>query len=214
MTHKRDHNSKSHAATDDPHQGEDSDDLTKILPEPEDEPDPDQAWKALSLVNDWIKHADAKSGVSLAATGAAGILLYNLLKDESNPSCALARWAWAAVVVLVIAGVTGVTAILPRLSIKQRLRHPISSWKEEQDLSSLLFYRHVARRYKGQSPEFVEVFRTLTSDKEQLTAQIAQQVHANATVAHRKYFWANIAVRALGVAYGLVAVVAYIVGTR
>lgn len=189
-------------------------DLTKNLPEPEVDPDPEQAWKALSLVNDWIKHADAKSGITLAATGAAGILLYNLVKDATHPDCVLTRWVWVTVIVLVITGVSGVTAILPRLNIKQRVRHPIKSWKEEQDLSSLLFYRSVAKKYKGQSPEFVEVFRTLTTDKVRLTAQIAQQVHANATVAHRKYVWANVAVRLLGLAYALLAIVAYLVGTR
>ncbi len=41
-------------------------------------PDVDQAWKALSLVNDWVKHADAKRGVVLTAAGVSGGVLFNL----------------------------------------------------------------------------------------------------------------------------------------
>jgi len=33
------------------------------------DPDPDQAWKALNLVNDWIKHAETKLIAILAASG-------------------------------------------------------------------------------------------------------------------------------------------------
>lgn len=38
----------------------------KATPEPAIDPEPDHAWKALSLVNDWIKHAEGKAGITLA----------------------------------------------------------------------------------------------------------------------------------------------------
>ncbi len=50
---------------------------TTLLP-----PDPDQAWRALSLVNDWVKHAEVKLGVVLTATGVSGGILFNLAKDR------------------------------------------------------------------------------------------------------------------------------------
>ena len=40
------------------------------------EPQPDQAWKALGLVNEWVRHAETKVAATLAATGVtAGALL-------------------------------------------------------------------------------------------------------------------------------------------
>jgi len=191
------------------------DSLDKALPEPEADPDPDQAWKALTLVNDWIKHAEAKTGISLAATGASGVLLYNLVKDQSTPGYVLSIFAVLAGVAMLIAGLAGTIAVLPRLTVDRRRLPAFSKVvRAEQDLSSLLFFSHIAKKYGGDAPTYVEVFRTLTTDNDQLTRQIAQQVHANATVAHRKYRWTNIAVLALSLDYAFVAVVALIVGKR
>ncbi len=49
-----------------------------------DVPDADQAWKALGLVNDWIKHAEAKASAAMAASGVSAVLLYNLDKSQTN----------------------------------------------------------------------------------------------------------------------------------
>ena len=46
--------------------------------------EPDHAWKALSLVNDWIKHAETKAGATLAAAGVVGGVLFNLMQDRHN----------------------------------------------------------------------------------------------------------------------------------
>ena len=49
--------------------------------------DPDVAWRALSLVVDWIKHSEAKAGATLAATGVTAGVLYNITKDlKSGPA--------------------------------------------------------------------------------------------------------------------------------
>lgn len=187
--------------------------LDVVLPEPEVDPNPDQAWKALSLVNDWIKHAESKTGIALAATGASGVLLYNLVKDQSAPGPVLSVVAVLAGIAMLVAGLAGTIAVLPRLTVDPgKLPAFNKAVRAEQDLSSLLFFSHIARQYKGDAPTYVEVFRTLTSDDDQLTRQIAQQVHANATVAHRKHLWTNIAVLALSLDYTFLAIVAVIVG--
>jgi len=185
------------------------------LPDPEAKPpNPDHAWKALSNINDWIKHAESKTGIVLAAAGASGVLLYNLVKDQTDPGFWLSTAALLAGVFLVLTGLAGVFAILPRLTLNPK-RLPFFK-KAEPDLSSLLFFSHVAKKYKGEdgNPSFVEVFRTLTSDDDHLTQQIAQQVHANATVAHRKYRAANIAIVTLALDYASLAVVAAIIGSN
>lgn len=202
----------------DPAGADESDPLaeyTEPLPEPDFAPDPDQAWKALSNVNDWIKHADSKTGITVAAAGASGVMLYNLVKNQSDPGLWLSIFSVLTGIAATATAIACAIAILPRLTIDPR--HPEAAFdrlRSEPDLSSLLFFSHIAKKYKGKdgNPTFVEVFETLTSDSVQLTRQIAQQVHANATVAHRKFRWTNLAIIALAFDYTFLAVVAMIVG--
>ncbi len=156
--------------------------------------DPDQAWRALALVNDWIKHAEAKVAATLAITGAAGVTLFNLIFPRDDPSRTLNIAAVVSAAGLFCAGGFSALALLPRLRARP--------WKQE-DPTSLLFFRHVARKYKTDYPAYGDVLATLTTDADALTRQIAQQIHSNALVAHRKYRWANLAVVALTI--GLVA---------
>lgn len=79
---------------------------------------------------------------------------------------------------------------------------------------NLLFFSNIAKEYDGDGPSYVEVLRSLTSDSERLTRQIAHQVHANATVAHRKFTWADRAIKFLVLALLLLGVVAIIVGLK
>lgn len=203
----------NHAPDPDTVEDAESDALDEVLPQPESEPNPDQAWKALSLVNDWIKHAEAKTGIALAAAGASGVLLYNLVKDQSHPGRVLSAVAVLAGLAILSTGLAGMVAVLPRLTLNPRKLPAIrSAVSTEQDLNSLLYFAHIARKYKGDVPSYVEVFRTLTADDDQLTRQLAQQVHANATVAHRKYRWTNVAIVGLGLDYTFIAIVALIVG--
>jgi hypothetical protein len=166
--------------------------------------DPEQAWKALTLVNDWIKHAEAKTGASLAVAGVTGGVLYNLVKDQHDPGPVL--WAAAVVcgVAVLAAGLAAARALMPRLRLSRTEEEPVSR----------LFFSHIARKYEYDGLSYVEVLRTLTGQPEELTREIAHQVHANAVVAHRKFFWADWAVRALVVALAALGVVAAIVGSE
>ena len=88
------------------------------------DPEPDQAWKALGLVNDWIKHADAKVGATLGFSGVVAVLLYNLVKTEDDPGWILSVVTVLCAVALVAGGGSAALALMPRLSI--------ASWWEQR----------------------------------------------------------------------------------
>ena len=127
---------------------------TAALPNPSPEPeaaDPDQAWKALSLVNDWIKHAEAKTGATLAVAGVTGGVLYNLVKDQHDPGVLLWLAAVACGVAVLIAGISAAIALVPRLRLTRAQEEPVSR----------LFFSDIARAYKNDSPGYIEVLRDL-----------------------------------------------------
>lgn len=200
------------------------------------DPEPDQAWKALGLVNDWIKHADAKVGATLAASGVIAVLLYNLLKDQVDLGSIPHLFAALCAAATAAAGGCAGLALMPRLTLVTRIgqfkalraadrNRPTSSAETTEPLKdaaaddmtseppvddpiNLLFFSNIAKQYDGDGPSYVEVFRSLTSDPERLTRQIAHQVHANATVAHRKFAWADRAIKFLVLALLLLGCVA------
>jgi len=188
-------------------------------------PDPDQAWKALSLVNDWVKHAEAKVGATLATTGVVGVMLYNLVKAQNTPGPLLSVFAVVCAVAVFLAGCSAALALMPRLTIVSRIERlkairrdrkapTDESTESPEDPVNVLFFSNIAKAYDKDSPSYIEVLRALTSDREQLTRQIAHQVHANATVAHRKFTWADRAIKLLVLALIALSAVAVIVGSR
>lgn len=42
--------------------------------------DPGKAWKALGVIIDWVKHAEAKAGVTLAVVGVVSAVCITLLR--------------------------------------------------------------------------------------------------------------------------------------
>ena len=95
-----------------------SPDSQAVLPEDAGEgfdENPDHAWKALGLVIDWIKHAETKAGATLAAAGVSGGVLYNLVKDQTNPDGYLPLAAVLCAIAVFAAGASAALAFLPRL---------------------------------------------------------------------------------------------------
>jgi hypothetical protein len=159
------------------------------IPDPPDVlPDPDQAWKALSLVNDWVKHAEAKLGVVLAVTGVSGGVLFNLLRDRNETSWTFDLAAVVCSVAIFAAGLSAMAGLYPIVRLQRRATG---------EAANPLFFHDVARAYKGDAPSYGAILHTLTTSPDDLVRHLGQQVHANATVAHRKYRWANRAIRAL-----------------
>lgn len=160
-------------------------------------PDPDQAWRALSLVNDWVKHAEVKLGVALTAAGVSGGILFNLVKDHNAPSIAFSVAAVVCGASLFSAGSCAMIGVYPRVRLRR---------KAADETVNPLFFHDVARAYKKDSPSYGAVLHTLTTNPSDLVRHLGQQIHANATVAQRKYRWANRSIRAL--VLGLLALAA------
>jgi hypothetical protein len=160
--------------------------LNAFTSEPAPEPvatpaaNPDQAWKALGLVVDWIKHAETKSAATLAAAGAVGTLLYYLIKNQNANNLYLNVLATTCAVLVVAAGVCATIALWPRL-------------RSGDDPSSPLYFDHIARQHArhGGSKAYADALRALVLDNDQLIAEIAAQAWSNAHVARRKYKWGS-----------------------
>ncbi|HEY1920518.1 MAG TPA: Pycsar system effector family protein [Streptosporangiaceae bacterium] len=179
------------------------------------QPDPDQAWKALGLVNDWIRHAETKTTATLAAAGVSGGVLYNLVQHQTNPSPGLCVVAVLCGLAIVTSAGSAIMALAPRLRPGKTVVQPAPEGDDParppDDPANLLFFSHITRDYRGDAPSYAQVLSTLTSDHTKLTEQIGRQVHANADVAQRKYWWANCAIIALGIDLTFLALTAIVV---
>lgn len=173
-------------------------------PEPEASSDLDQAWRVLSQVNDWVRHAETKIGATLAATGVTGGVLFNLIKDRPNRSLTLDVTAAVCGALVLLAGVLAGSALLPRLRSRP--------WRREPPTSPL-YFAHIARRYQGDlESAYPQVLSALSVDRDAMTREIGLQVRANAGVAYRKHRLAHAAIVSLLLAlFALVAVAVGIV---
>ena len=156
---------------------------------------PDQAWKMLGLINDWIKHAETKAAGTIATSGVAAGVLYNLLKGVTNPGKSIEVPAAICAVFIAVAGLSAAWALRPRL------------WSREEPTSSL-YFDHIARRHRRRSgvAEYDKTVRALSAEDAALVGEIAGQIWANAHVARAKYRWASIGLTA--VLFALVALAA------
>ncbi|WP_405766602.1 DUF5706 domain-containing protein [Streptomyces sp. NBC_00080] len=160
---------------------------------------PDQAWKALSLVVDWIKHAETKAASTIAASGVVATILYNLIKDEKKLGCL------DSACVITCAFFAAVAATCAGIALRPRLR-------SQEEPTSSLYYHHIARKHVRQlgSAPYVEQLKALTADSELLVAEIAAQIWANAHVARDKYRWGNYGLMSLLLALPALAATAVV----
>ncbi|MDJ0454092.1 Pycsar system effector family protein [Gordonia amicalis] len=163
-------------------------------------PDPDHAWKSLGLVNEWIRHSDAKAGVTLAFAGAMAALTFNLTKDLARWSCPVAVAAVVASALLVVTVGLCAWTLTPRVRDKD----------EDADAKSLLFFASISADYKGNRRGYRSELGALAADQSRLTEQLADQVHANAliaTVKNRSVKWAIRTAVAAGFAVAVLALI-------
>lgn len=149
---------------------------------------PDRAWSVLLLVNDWIKHAETKLSILLAfqAALAAG-LIATVLRGQPNGLGTLFTGGLAAAAIAISVGMA-LAGLIGR--VKRR----------DGAATSVLYFGDIAAKYKEQPAPFRERLEAVLSDDDQLLAQTADQVHANAEIALRKYTWLNRATRVGGIA--------------
>jgi hypothetical protein len=132
-------------------------------------------WNIYQAINDWVKFADAKAGVALAAHGAVfTIAVPEIVENRSyflEHGC-LAVGLVCATVAAIVSVFFGLRAIIPRLSVGEA--------------KSLIFFAHIAKAY----PDF-ESFRSHSkghySNDDGFNDQILDQIWANARVAWAKH---------------------------
>lgn len=144
----------------------------------------EHAWHHLSLVNDWVKHAEAKLGVVLAFVGVLAAALVTLTAEmAAKPqaiSCLMFVLVGGAAIFVLASSICAAKGLLPKF-------HP----QGDIDQANLLFYGDVAHYHRLDEGEYTGRLASLFGDHSQLTQQIARQAHANSLVAARKYLWAN-----------------------
>lgn len=164
--------------------------------------EPEHAWKLLSLVNDWIRHSDAKAGVTLAFAGALGAMLFNLTRDASLRSAGFDLVVIVGCLLLLSTVWFCGCTLTPR--VKDR--------DGDSDLINRLFFASIAKHFGRDRVRYVEVLSTLTSDPDELVKDLADQIHANARIATLKTRYAGWAVRSALGAGASVGALALIVG--
>ncbi|ARC55496.1 hypothetical protein AS850_00205 [Frondihabitans sp. 762G35] len=155
-------------------------------------PNPDHAWKLLSLINEWIRHSDTKAAVTLAFTGAMATLLFNLARVIENRTIPVDILVVAACILVATTGALCGLTLTPRINDKDADPQAINR----------IFYVSIAANFRGRRPEYKDVVHTLSADPAELIRDLADQIHANATIATTKARFAKWAIRA-GLAAGV-----------
>jgi hypothetical protein len=165
-------------------------------------PNPDHAWKLLALVNEWIRHSDAKAGVTLAFAGVLGTMIFNLVKDFQHRTLLFDGLVVLSSALLVLTAALCAWTLTPRVNDKDA----------DPEAINRIFFASISRHFKGERPRYQEVLRTLTADPDELVKDLADQVHANAKIATTKAKYAKWAIRAALAAGAGVAALAVMVG--
>lgn len=158
----------------------------------------EDAWRVLNSVNEWVRFADAKAGGALAGAGVlAGALASAGLSDKfANAPGAAVGFGVTSGVCAVIAAAIALYALIPTL----RVGEPVS----------LIYFEHVARKYKDDTAGHAVAVKALITDQDQYFEQVAAQVWANSKVARSKFLASAWALTALGVGVLLGGVAAII----
>lgn len=158
-------------------------------PDPSVQPELEQAWKALSLATDWLRHAETKLGIILGFTGVSAGVLFNLVKEQVNGSCVFNSAAAVCCVAVVISAIFAMFGLLPVVRLGRKRR-------EEETVINPLYFHDIAHAH-AKASSYAAVLGPLTTAPDTLVRHIGQQVHANASVASRKYRLASWAMWAL-----------------
>lgn len=172
------------------------------LPQRDRPVDVESMWTTLRVVNDWIRHLDAKAAVTVAAAGVAAGLLYNLVKS-GNPGGPVASWvggACAAALLLAV-GLAG-SALLPRVRPSPRLGRRAGTGTPNP-----LFFGDVTRGWSD-AECYTADLEKVVHDPLALSRLIGQQTFVNSDIATRKSTRAGWGLTALLVGFALLAATA------
>lgn len=146
----------------------------------------EHAWSHLLLVNDWVKHAEAKLGVTLAFVGVLTAALVALIIESGNPqteSWLMFILECASALMLLGSSLCTALGLLPRFAPQSDI-----------DQANLLFFGDTANYFQRYGTRYREQLVDLLRDESSLVQEIIRQSHVNSNVAARKYKWANRAI--------------------
>lgn len=171
--------------------------MTKTKPSTPAIGDPEQAWKVLAVVTEWVRHAESKAAATLATAGVVCGILYSLLKDQHyKPDVVIISAIICGFLTLSAALFAGF-ALVPRI------------WRERDPVNSL-YFDHIARSHprSGGSSSYSLKLHSLITNDGRLVNEIADQVWANSHIARDKFRWVNLGVLAILLALLALAVTA------
>jgi hypothetical protein len=149
---------------------------------------PEEAWRGLQQVNEWIRFADAKAGAVLAGSGVLGAFLVHAIPRLSDFRDQPVRALLLSVAICSL----GLSALITLRVLAPRLR--------TGEARSLVYFDHVARRYGKDRQAFVTRYLHVGEDDVALCTQLVEQMWANSLVARRKFRRVALATYALGTA--------------
>lgn len=165
-------------------------------------PNPDHAWKTLALVNEWIRHSDAKATVTLAFNGVLGTMVFNLVKDFEPRTTTFDLLVVTACTFLALTAALCGWTLTPRVSDRDASPESIN----------LLYFGSISHHFKGKRTEYGDELSTLIADPSDLVRDLAAQIHANSQIATIKARSAKWAIRSALTTGANVAVLATTVG--
>lgn len=171
-------------------------------PEPTVLPNPEQAWRLLALINEWIRHSDAKAAVTLAFTAAMGTMLFNLVDGFTDRTLIFDAAVVVATLLILLGAAFCAWTLTPR----------ITDQEASPEQANLLFFGSIAVKFKNDRGNYREELRLLTADPAALTRDLTDQIHANANIAAVKARAIQRGIRSALAAAAAVAAVAVIVG--
>lgn len=165
-------------------------------------PDPDQAWRVLNLVNEWIRHAETKATGVLAAAGVgAGVLATVLTTAKAAPLYLIAS-AVVTGIALLLSGIFATWCLRPKL------------WSTGPS-TSRIYFDHIARGYPAAGSgltRYVNELTSLTTDPAAMIHEVASQVWENARIASAKHMEASWGLAFVLLAYLALAITAVAAG--
>jgi len=144
-------------------------------------------WKTYDTINEWIRLADTKAAVVLAAQAVIIGLVLGAVPDGPATTVLQAQLGWAlpgAIFTGLVAALFALWCINPILKVGEP--------------RSVVFFAHVAKGYS--KPEcYAKDALEMWTDSDKAAAEVSCQVWANSKVAWRKYWRVTVAIIAFAV---------------
>jgi hypothetical protein len=149
--------------------------LIKSLETPKQSMYHERLWQVYSTINEWVRFADAKSGIALAAhatiftVAIPPIIQYRAYFRENSPFIV----AFTVSTLAALASIFfGIRCVIPRLNVGEA--------------RSLIFFAHIAQRYNDSDSFAAHSIEHYNND-DSYARQIQDQIWANAKVAWQKH---------------------------